>query len=154
MHPILIGGMVVGALDILAAIALYGVAAGVAPSRVLQGVAAGLLGRDAFRGGAATAALGLLLHFFIALVVTAVYYFASRRWRTLVRYPIACGLAYGVLVYFVMSQIVVPLSRAAGRTPAWPWVLSLIVIHMVCVGLPAALTISRADRARGGGLAR
>ncbi len=45
--------------------------------RILQSIASGLLGASAFQGGPQTAALGALLHFFIALVAAAVYYAAG-----------------------------------------------------------------------------
>ncbi|MBA3759414.1 MAG: hypothetical protein H0X07_02700 [Gemmatimonadales bacterium] len=37
--------------------------------RIFQSVAAGLLGQASFEGGAATAALGLALHYLIALTM-------------------------------------------------------------------------------------
>src|SRR5471030_331245 len=80
---IFLGGLIAGTLDILAAfLNLHRV--GVAPERVLQGIASGLLGRSSFRGGMATAALGLFCHFLIAFGAAAVYYAVSRRLRVLV----------------------------------------------------------------------
>jgi hypothetical protein len=99
-HAILWGGLIAGTLDILAAFINSGVR-GASPTRVLQAIASGLLGRDAFSGGLATAALGLGLHFFIATMATAVYYAASRKLKALVDQPIVCGLAYGIPVYLV-----------------------------------------------------
>jgi hypothetical protein len=55
---ILIGGLIAGTLDILAAFIQSGLR-GVTPMRVLQAIASGLLGADSFQGGFATAALGL-----------------------------------------------------------------------------------------------
>jgi hypothetical protein len=97
-----------------------------------------LLGAEAAKGGLATAALGALLHFFIATVATAVYYAASRKLKLLVQQPILCGLVYGVAVYGFMNSIVVPLS-------AFPYKISYsvtgLIIHMLCVGLPIALVV-------------
>jgi hypothetical protein len=61
------------------------------------------------------------------------------------------GIAYGVLAYFVMTFVVVPLSNAGpGRiTFAWPITPVLInglVIHAFGVGLPAAYFASRVRR--------
>ena len=55
---ILWGGLAAGVLDITAALVVYG-AFGLRPQRLLQGIAAGLLGPKSFDGGIATAALGL-----------------------------------------------------------------------------------------------
>jgi hypothetical protein len=139
-----IGGLVAGILDIAAAIAQSALR-GVAPVRVLQSVAAGLLGRESYQGGAGTAGLGLALHFFIAYTVTAVYYLASRRIPWLVRKPVTAGVLYGIGVFFAMNRIVLPLSNFSGGGGAFNLraALSPIAIHIVCVGLPIALAIRR-----------
>lgn len=142
LDAIAVGGLLAGTLDILAAFAMSWPRVG--PARVLQSIASGLLGRAAYQGGARTAALGLLLHFVIALGAAAVYYAASRQWPVLWRRPVACGLAYGVVVYLVMNLVVVPLSQIGFRLPPWQTVALLVVIHMVCVGLPIALATARA----------
>ena len=135
------GGVIAGVLDLTAALVLYGLR-GAPPQRILQSIASGLLGRAAFEGGAPTAALGTALHFLIAFTAAAVYVAASRRIRLLVRRPVLAGLAYGVGVYLVMNWVVVPL--AIGRGPFRPGLAAiLLVIHMVCVGLPIALATAR-----------
>ena len=73
------------------------------PSRIFQSVAAGLLGRDAaIAGGAPTAALGLALHFFIALTVAVVFFAAARFAPALWQRPWIFGSLYGIGVYGVM----------------------------------------------------
>lgn len=145
LDAIVVGGLLAGTLDILAAFAMSWPRA--APARVLQSIASGVLGPSSYQGGLRTAALGLLLHFVIALGAAAVYGAASRQWSVLWLRPVRCGLAYGVIVYLVMNLVVVPLSRIGFRLPAWPSIALLVVIHMVCVGLPIALaTARRADR--------
>ena len=68
----LLGALTVGVLDILDAFVFFGIR-GVPPLRILQAVASGLVGPAAAAdGGLATAALGLLLHFLIALVIVVV----------------------------------------------------------------------------------
>ena len=147
-HPIISAGVLVGVLDILAAFIVRYSFTGGSPVRVLQGIASGLLGPAAFSGGAMTAALGLLLHFVIAFAVAGVYYFASRRWRLLVRQPIVFGILYGIGVYWVMNAIVLPLSRLpmGPRTPPVSLTLVMTVVHMLFVGLPIALTVARSDQ--------
>jgi hypothetical protein len=142
---VLIAGLIAGALDILAAFAVYG-RLGAMPVRVLQSVARGLIGARAITGGLATASLGLALHFFIACGAAAVYYAASRRWPALNRRPVVSGVVYGVIVWVVMNYVVVPLS-AIGRGPVLSTVTAIIiVVHMLFVGLPIALVVSRAAR--------
>ena len=79
LKPILYAGMLVGVLDITAACINARVLAGVTPPHVLQSVAGGLLGRGTYNGGFATAALGLAMHFTMALTVAAIFYALSRR---------------------------------------------------------------------------
>jgi len=63
---VLLGGLVAGTFDIKYACVFWKLKAGVAAERIFQSVAKGLLGPASFRGGAATGALGLFLHYFIA----------------------------------------------------------------------------------------
>jgi len=136
-------GLLAGVLDISAAIAVWGLR-GVPPVSILQSVAGGLLGRETYAGGATTAALGTALHFFIATVAAAVYYGSSRRFADLVRRPLPWGAAYGIGVYVVMNHAVLPLS-ALPRRPLDPAMAAvMVVIHVLCVGLPIARVVARA----------
>jgi hypothetical protein len=133
---IAMAGLIAGVMDISAAILFYGPKV---PVRILQSVATGLLGRAAFEGGAATAVLGLGLHFFIATGAAAVYYLASRRIALLREQPLLAGPLYGVAVYLFMNRVVLPLSAARPQ----PLTLKMAAIHIFCVGLPIALAVGR-----------
>jgi hypothetical protein len=152
MRAILYGGLVVGVLDLLDAFIFFGLRSGARPLNILHSIAAGALGRDAARaGGLRTAALGVLLHFAIAFIITAIYVVASRFLPVLRKRWIVCGLAFGVAAYFVMTFVVVPLSNAGpGRIslapPALPILLNGLAIHALGVGLPAAYFASRIRR--------
>jgi hypothetical protein len=78
VRAIILGGLIAGTLDIADAL-IFHAARGVAPWRIPQAIASGLLGRQAFDGGAWTATLGLGLHFFIAASAAAVCNLASLR---------------------------------------------------------------------------
>jgi hypothetical protein len=137
-HAILYGTLAVGILDLLDAFVFFGLR-GVAPILIPQSIASGLLGRAAYDGGFGTAALGVLLHFFIAFGIVTTYVLASRRWPTLARRPFIYGPLYGILVYGVMNLIVVPLSAAVVGSKTLPVVVNGLLIHMLGVGLPGAL---------------
>lgn len=132
---VLWGGLAAGVGDSVLALVLYPVSL----VRIYQSVAAGLLGRDSFQGGLATAALGMFLHFFIATTAALVYVLASSRLMLLLRQPVACGLAFGIAVCLFMNLIVVPLSRAGAGGLAW----APMIGHALLVGLPIALIASR-----------
>jgi hypothetical protein len=115
--------------------------------RIPQSVASGLLGPAAFEGGLATAALGLLLHFTIAFSWTLFYFVLTRRWGPLRRLittdagRVNAGLMFGLVVWFGMNIIVLPLSRA---NPAPLFSLSFflqLVWHPIGIGLPIALIV-------------
>jgi len=142
---VLIGGLVAGTLDLTAAFIVSWLRAGVSPVRVMQSVASGLLGAAAFTGGAKSGVLGVVAHFFIATVWTAVFYFASRRLRFIVDRPVLSGLIFGVAVYVFMNFVVIPLSAVPPRATPVPLsgrIIGLLVI-MVCIGLPIALIVRR-----------
>ncbi len=145
---VLAGTLVVGVLDITDAFVFFGLR-GVPPTRLLQGIASGLVGRTAALGGGLwTAALGLLLHFFIAFMVVLVYQVASRRLPLLSRRPFLCGPLYGLGVYVVMSRVVLPLSAGTFRPPDGAQLANQLFIHALGVGLPAALAAAWAARSR------
>jgi len=146
LEAILWGGLAVGVLDILDAFIVWGLR-GVSPVRILQSIAAGLLGRASFQGGPPTALLGLVLHFFIATSAATAYVLASLKLPVLIRKAVPCGMAYGVAFYFFMNYVVIPLS-AINRTSgfSWPLFLNGIIGHALLVGLPIALFTRRAAR--------
>ena len=147
-RAVLFGALVVAVLDILDAIAFWGLR-GAAPIRVFQGIAAGLLGREAFGGGVATALLGASLHAFIAFSVVSVYYLASARLRFLALRPWVFGPLYGSLVYLFMYGVVLPLSAAPTPKYSFAHVANGLFAHLFLVGLPSALFVRAARATRG-----
>src|SRR5690242_8157521 len=111
-----------------------------APRRVMQSVAAGVLGKASFDGGVPTALLGTAFHFIIATIWTSIFAFvvlrlpiAQRMIRTTQGTAIA-GSIYGAFIWLWMNYVVIALSRAAvapaNRWPFW----SQLIWHMVGVG--------------------
>jgi hypothetical protein len=131
------GGLTAGVLDSIDAVIAFGFK-GMNPIQVLQYVASGALGNDAFHGGLATAALGAAVHFLIAFVVAAVYYAASQKLIALYRDPAIWGPAFGAAVYLFMNFLVLPFSAV----PKSPFSLALflngILGHALFVGLSIA----------------
>jgi hypothetical protein len=142
LRAILWGGLACGVLDITAAIVVYGFF-GARPVRLLQGIAAGLLGPSAFHGGLATAFLGLLCHFTVAFSAATVFVLASRGLLFLTRHACVSGLLYGVCVYFFMNRVVVPLSAARKYPFSFRMMVIGVMIHIFCVGLPIAIAAKR-----------
>ena len=141
---IVVGGLVAGTLDILYAITFYWFRNGVQPIRILQSVASGLLGKSAYQGGVPTAALGLALHFFIALSAAAVFVALSRHVPAMADRPVLAGAVFGVGVYAFMNLVVVPLSRFPQR-PSFPAVVLVtgLLAHVFLIGIPIGLAARR-----------
>ena len=134
-----LASLVVGTLDIAEVIVFYWFR-GVAPMRVVQGVATGLYGKASFEGGLRTALIGLALHFFIATVVVCVYHFASYRIALLRRRPILMGALYGLCVFAFMNAVVLPLSVAGPpKFKVLAVVVNLLFAHIFCIGIPTGL---------------
>jgi hypothetical protein len=102
MEAIFWGGLIAGVLDAIDGVIAYGTQ-GLNPIQVLQYIASGTLGKPAFQGGLATAALGAAFHFTIAWVAAAVFVLASRRLQVLKTHAVPAGLLYGAVVYLFIT---------------------------------------------------
>jgi hypothetical protein len=132
--------LLLAVVDIVFASTYWNRLYGVPPARLLQGIAAGLLGAGAYRGGAGTICLGAVLHVAIMFTMVGTYFLASRRAVALTEHPWPSGLLYGLLLYIVMNWVVLPLSAAAKTPFVLSWVICSIVMHMVVIGLSIALS--------------
>ena len=146
MITILLAWLLAGTLDITTAIVYYIGASATGAERLLQGIASGVLGAAAFTGGAATAVLGLLLHYLIALIWTLVLLAAFRAMTLLRRHLVVTGIAYGVVVWFAMNLIVLPLSSARPAPIRLGPAVVAAVILVFCIGLPISLVVGRLFR--------
>lgn len=136
VRAILLATLVAGTLDIGAAILTNPQV----PARVvLQSVAGGWLGNEAYRGGWPTAWLGLASHYAVMLGIATVFVLAAARVPALRRLCFPAGVAFGVAVWLAMAYVIVPLS-ASTLTPPDSLMAAMkpIVIHILCVGLPIA----------------
>ncbi len=151
LRIILVAGMLAGFLDGLDAAVFIGLVNRIAVMRVFQFIASGALGMKLFQGGWATASLGVVFHFLIAVSAAAVFYGISRRFPTLLRRPLLSGAAYGIGVFLFMHYLVVPLSAAPRQPPIERFaLLNLIFSHVFFVGIPIAIVTARAARERVG----
>jgi hypothetical protein len=137
LRPILVGGAIAGTLDLICALLTFG-------PNGMRGVAAGLIGRQAFSGGIPTLILGTLLHYFIAFSIATVYCLASRRLRFLRDHFFVCGLFYGIGAYLVMNLVVLPLCALHFSGPyQWRGLVQGLLIHMFFIGLPISYSLRK-----------
>jgi hypothetical protein len=144
-RAIVFGTLIVGTLDALDAIVVFGLRSGATPGGIFRTIAAGLLGGRAAAGGASAALLGFFLHYSVALGIVTTYVGVSS-WLlpALRRRPFVYGPLYGVLAFSVMNLVVIPLS-AIGGTPHFTLfgTVNGLLIHVFGVGLPTALIAVR-----------
>ena len=102
----LLGGWVAGTLDIGAACLINWRS----PYFICQAIAAGVFGTASFDMSTSSAVAGLLLQWFMSVLIAGIYAGASDWLPVLRRRWIFCGCAYGIPVFAVMSYVVMPLS--------------------------------------------
>jgi hypothetical protein len=144
---ILWGGVIAGAFDLTYATVFYSFR-GVKPIRVSQSIASGLLGPKAYEGGVATAILGVVLHFVIAIGAATVFYLVSRKLTFLTQKPILWGPLYGAAIYFFMHFVVLPLAANPRfrTTTISIATISDFAVHMILIGPSIALAARRFSR--------
>ena len=137
-------GLIAGTLDIADNL-IFNQFRGISPIRVFQYIASGLIGMKSFQLGLASVALGVLIHYTIALFWTGVFYTASRKFSILVRRPVICGLLYGVVVYLVMNFVILPLSQVPPRPAAvtLPSRINAVLALLLFIGLTISLLTRR-----------
>lgn len=149
-RPVMIAGLLTGVIDGLFSSVLSVFFYGSTATRLFQGVASTLLGPSAIDGGLRPAAIGVLMHFGVALGWTAVFVLLLDRSEGLRRVvarrggPIAVAAVYGPVVWMVMSLLIVP--QLTHRPPAitfrW-WVQFFGHIPFVALPIVAATAYAR-----------
>jgi len=139
--PILVATLVSGTLDILLAMILT-VALGREIPNMLRTVASGPFPAAA-QWGAAGALLGFLVHFALMAIMATALMLIVRRRPQLLDKPILAGIAYGLVTYFAMNWLVVPLRFGTPLPPKTLSIATQLFAHIVLVGIPMALIARR-----------
>lgn len=136
-------GLISGILDGIAASSVFYLSRGFNPGQVMQYIASGLYGPDAFTGGTYMICFGTVMHFMISITAAAVYYLAFPFVKLLDTRPVISGLLLGLFIWVFMNLAILPLTQ----TPKEPFdglaATISIIWHMVLVGLPIALITKR-----------
>jgi hypothetical protein len=136
LRTILVAGILAGFLDISFVFVYFHAPD---PLNVLRGIAAGLLGPSARLGGLRAAAIGLGLHFVIAVGAAAFFYAISAVLPTMRRHPVRWGIVYGIGVWEFMNLAVLPLSANPPKALLGGTWMPVLVAHLICIGIPIAL---------------
>lgn len=130
--------LLAGTLDAIAAMAIN---PNVSPDRIFRFIASGVFGKTAFTAGTHMISLGIIFHYLIAYIFTAIGFILFPRLKRLLRNKLAVALVYGACVWLIMNFIVVPLSNTPkSNAPMTAYgVTTGIATLMLCIGLPIAL---------------
>ena len=85
------------------------------PLAIMRAIASGLIGKAAHGGGPPVELLGLLLQWAMGVLIAAIYMLATAAVPGMRRRWIPTGILAGVIIYFVMVYLVLPLSAAPFR---------------------------------------
>jgi ribose/xylose/arabinose/galactoside ABC-type transport system permease subunit len=137
---ILLTGLLVGILDITAAMIKFYIDTGKGPAPIFKYIASGVFGNEAFAGGTLMVASGVIFHFIIALIFTTILFILYPTLSRWLKNKFLIGILYGIVIWLVMNRLVLPLSGTP--TPKsfdikQAVIGALILIFMI--GIPASI---------------
>ncbi|HEU4472206.1 MAG TPA: hypothetical protein VFR58_14035 [Flavisolibacter sp.] len=132
-------GLLVGTLDLAAALLQFMWRSGRDPFIVLRFIASGVFGPAAFAGPSSMIWYGLLFHFLFAFGFTLAFLLIYPRLGILRRRPFVTGFIYGIFVWLVMNLVVLPFAgiKIKGQFDLSE-ILTGILILTLAIGLPLA----------------
>lgn len=137
---ILLTALLVGTLDMLAAIIVYQANAG----RMFRFIASAAFGTGAaFSGGPIMVVWGIAFHYFIAFAWTAALYFVYPVLPKLWNNKYVTGALYGIVIWVIMNKIVIPLSAISPGPFDFKSAAIGALILIFAVGLPIAVSAHR-----------
>ena len=139
-------GLIVGALDILAACIQYYIKTGKNPERVLKFIASGVFGKAANTNGNIMILWGLIFHFFIAFSFTLFFFWLTDKIPSVLKNKLLTGAVYGIFIWSVMKFLVLPLSNTHKIPFNFINAIIAILILIVCIGIPLAFLKGKSTR--------
>lgn len=135
--------LLAGSLDIIAAFVNSYLRNKTSPGIVLQYIASGLFGNDAFAGGYKMMAMGLFFHFVIAFACTAIFFIFFPHIKLLHRSILFNSILIALIAWLVTNLAIMPLSRVSQGNFEISRTLIALAFLVVCIGLPIAIAAKR-----------
>jgi hypothetical protein len=90
-------------------------------------------------------ALGVVLHLLVAGAFGIVYTSVAAKLRSMQQAPtsVLWGLSYGLVVWFVLNDLVVPLAAAENVQPLWEGLLGTMVFYGVVLSEYTTVVVRR-----------
>ncbi|MET0230193.1 MAG: hypothetical protein ABW186_04605 [Rhodanobacteraceae bacterium] len=146
LAPVITGGLLAGAIDLIYACTYHGLVSHVPPVRIFQSIGSGLLGKASFEMGATSAAVGFIAHFVILVIAAGLFNLARRHFAFLRDHAYVSGMIFGVGIWLTMNYIVLPLSAAPQFKSTLQGALSDFAVHVLLLGPAISLAAKYFDR--------
>lgn len=80
-------------------------------------------------------AFGLFLHFVSAAIFGILYAYMAARFKPAWTAPtsVLCGISYGLFMFFIAEDVMVPLLHVVSYTPAWEGIVGNVVFHGIVI---------------------
>ena len=135
--------LLVGILDILAAMLSFYLSTGKSPLIVLKFITSAVSGAEAYTGGTTSIILGLVLHFMVAFLFT-LFFFLLYKPLALHRYNLyLIGIVYGIFIWLVMTKLVLPMTSVKQQPFKWLEAGRAMLILITMIGLPLAFMLKK-----------
>jgi uncharacterized membrane protein YagU involved in acid resistance len=133
---ILLAGLLVGTLDLSAALINFYVNTHKDPTIVLRYIASAVFGKTkAYSGEINMLFMGAIFHYLIAYFFTILFFILYLNFNIMSKNRLITGIAYGILIWAVMNLIVVPIAlNIYVKWNKQTWINLLILICMI--GIP------------------
>ena len=143
---ILFAGFITGTLDGLAAMILnYKVNPGV----IIKFIASGAFGPAAFAGGAEIIVAGVIFHYVIAFLFSAVFFLLYPFFYNGLRNKYFVAVVYGIAAWLIMNLGVIPLSKITTKSgyhiPVTTILIGMLTL-VICIGLPVVFIADRENK--------
>ncbi len=143
-NAILLTGLVAGILDGAAAVISFIIKTGKDPAIVFKYIASAIVGKTAYTTpGWSMVGLGVILHFAIAFIFTILFYFLYARIKWIGKNKVLAGILYGVVVWVIMNQLVVPMIMAAQPPFVLKNAITSMLILICFIGIPVSLMANK-----------
>lgn len=143
LKTIVLSGLLVGSIDIIAALVNFYIKTGKDPLIVLKYIASAAFGKSVFSGDNLMAVWGLLLHFLIAFIWTIFFFLLYPKLKLYSWNRILTGIIYGIFIWLVMTRLVVPMSKASGGPFNLKQAIIAVLILIGAIGLPLSFIAHR-----------
>lgn len=142
---IVLAGLLVGSLDIIAALVNSYIQTGKNPVIVLRYIASAVFGKKVAyaEDNNLMPALGLLFHFIVAYSWTVLFFLIYPRLKFMSANRILTGILYGIFIWTMMTFIVLPVSFGRSSPIVMKQALIAIAILIVAIGLPLSFIAYR-----------